>query len=87
MELSPQDQKREYTLGLVVEVGFSTSKLAIIPIDYNVKLTWRFYNEHVKQVIAQNPLVDQIMYQNIIGKLLYINMTRVDISYSAQSLC
>ena len=31
-------------------------------------------------------MVDQTAYQKIIGKLLYLNMTRPDISFSTQTL-
>lgn len=77
---------RKYTLELLAEVGLSAAKPASIPVDCNVKLTSKQYDEHVKQGVLEDPLVDQTIYQKIIGKLLYLNMTRPDISYSAQSL-
>lgn len=69
---------------LVAEVGFSKSKPESTHINYNVKFTSRLYDEHVKRVIVKNPLVDQLMYKNMIRKILYLNMTRPDISYSVQ---
>lgn len=39
----------------------------------------------VKEAI-EDPLVDHKAYQKLIGKLLYLNMTRPDITFSTQSL-
>ncbi|XP_055831031.1 secreted RxLR effector protein 161-like [Solanum dulcamara] len=35
---------------------------------------------------SADPLIDQFAYQKLIGKLLYLNMTRPDISFSTQTL-
>ncbi|XP_055814369.1 uncharacterized mitochondrial protein AtMg00810-like [Solanum dulcamara] len=35
---------------------------------------------------SDDPLTDQSAYQRLIGKLLYLNMTRPDISFSTQTL-
>uniref|UniRef100_A0A3Q7JL35 Reverse transcriptase Ty1/copia-type domain-containing protein n=1 Tax=Solanum lycopersicum TaxID=4081 RepID=A0A3Q7JL35_SOLLC len=80
--------QRKYTLELIAEVGLTAAKHAGTPIDINVKLTSKLYDEHVnkEQEESDDPLVDQTAYQKIIGKLLYLNMTRPDISFSTQTL-
>ncbi|XP_069143559.1 uncharacterized mitochondrial protein AtMg00810-like [Solanum lycopersicum] len=78
--------QRKYTLELIAEVGLTAAKPAGTPIDINVKLTSKLYDEHVKKAESDEPLIDQTTYQKIIGKLLYLNMTRPDISFSTQTL-
>lgn len=77
--------QRKYALEPISEVGVSGTKLARTPIDGNVKLISKQYDEQK----GQNPddkLVDQSKYQKLIGKLLYFNMIRSDISYAIQTL-
>uniref|UniRef100_A0A3Q7J5P9 Reverse transcriptase Ty1/copia-type domain-containing protein n=1 Tax=Solanum lycopersicum TaxID=4081 RepID=A0A3Q7J5P9_SOLLC len=78
--------QRKYTLELIAEFGLTAAKPAGTPIDINVKLTSKLYDEHVKKAESDDSLIDQTTYQKIIGKLLYLNMTRPDISFSAQTL-
>ncbi|XP_049349453.1 secreted RxLR effector protein 161-like [Solanum verrucosum] len=79
--------QRKYALELIAEVGMSAAKPAGTLIDVNVKLTSKQYDEHEKRHRAlENPLVDQTMYQRLIGKLLYLNMTRPDLSFNTQNL-
>uniref|UniRef100_A0A3Q7HKI0 Reverse transcriptase Ty1/copia-type domain-containing protein n=1 Tax=Solanum lycopersicum TaxID=4081 RepID=A0A3Q7HKI0_SOLLC len=80
--------QRKYALELIAEVGLTAAKPAGTPIYINVKLTSKLYDEHVnkEQEESNDPLVDQTTYQKIIGKLLYLNMTRLDISFSTQTL-
>lgn len=78
---------RKYALELIAEVGMSAAKPAGTPIDVNVKLTSKQYDQDVKNHGAsEDPLVDQTMYQRLIGKLLYLNMTRPNLSFSTQNL-
>jgi len=77
----------KYALELITEVGMTAAKPAGTPIDVNVKLTSIQYDEQVKlRDNSEDPLADQTMYQKLIGKLLYLNMTRPDISFSTQTL-
>ncbi|XP_015060455.1 uncharacterized protein LOC107006408 [Solanum pennellii] len=55
------------------------------PMDANMKLTSRQYYEHTGQN-QEELLTDKITYQKLIGKLLYLNMTRLGISFSVQTL-
>lgn len=77
--------QRKYALELISEVGLAGARPAGTPIDMNVKLTSRQYDEQTGQN-QDDQLVDQSVYQKLIGKLLYLNMTRPDISYSVQTL-
>ncbi|XP_049394470.1 uncharacterized mitochondrial protein AtMg00810-like [Solanum stenotomum] len=80
--------QRKYALELITEVGMSAAKPAGTPIDINVKLTSKLYDENVNktQDESNDPLVDQTMYQRLIEKLLYLNMTWPDISFITQTL-
>ncbi|XP_049413140.1 uncharacterized mitochondrial protein AtMg00810-like [Solanum stenotomum] len=79
--------QRKYALELIDEVGMSAAKPVGTPINVNVKLTSKHYDEHEKiHGALEDPLVDQTIYQRLIGKLLYLNMTRPDLSFSTQNL-
>ncbi|XP_055812077.1 uncharacterized mitochondrial protein AtMg00810-like [Solanum dulcamara] len=80
--------QRKYTLDMIAEVGITTVKPAATPMDANIKLTSKLYDDHVnsKQEELHDPLIDQAAYQKLIGKLLYLNMTRPDIAFSTQIL-
>lgn len=76
--------QRKYALQLISEIGLSGAKIAGTHID-NMKLTSRHYDEQTGQN-QEEPLTDQVTYQKLIRKLLYLNMTRPDISLSVQTL-
>ncbi|XP_055822149.1 uncharacterized mitochondrial protein AtMg00810-like [Solanum dulcamara] len=80
--------QRKYTLELISGMGMTTAKPASTPMDVNVKLTSKQYDEHVNksQEESDDPLTNQSAYQRLIGKLLYLNMTRLDIAFSTQIL-
>ncbi|XP_055833679.1 secreted RxLR effector protein 161-like [Solanum dulcamara] len=46
------------------------------------------YDEQINRTkkVSDDPLVDQTMYQRLIGKLLYLQITRPDIAFSTQTL-
>ncbi|XP_075074614.1 uncharacterized protein LOC142162191 [Nicotiana tabacum] len=48
----------------------------------------RLYDEHIwkDDKLEANPTVDQAAYQRLIGKLLYLTVTRPDISFGLQTL-
>ncbi|XP_060200219.1 uncharacterized mitochondrial protein AtMg00810-like [Lycium barbarum] len=80
--------KRKYALELTSEAGLAASKPANTPIDINVKLTSRQYDETIKDkvYIEEDPLTDQSGYHRLIRKLLYLTVTRPDISFAVQTL-
>lgn len=72
--------QRKYSLDLISEIGLGVAKPAMTPMDTNVKLTSQEYDDHVSKTKAE-PTADEGAYQRLIGKLLYITMTRPDISF------
>ncbi|XP_070003269.1 uncharacterized mitochondrial protein AtMg00240-like [Nicotiana sylvestris] len=58
-------------------------------MDVNIKLTTKEYDDHLAKTrtnTTTNPSTDQNAYQRLIRKLLYLTMSRPDISYNAQTL-
>nr|XP_016452878.1 PREDICTED: uncharacterized mitochondrial protein AtMg00810-like [Nicotiana tabacum] len=82
--------QRKYALELVSEIGLAAAKPAITPLDANMKLTTTEYDEHLRRTkptaLLDEELSDSTPYQRLIGKLLYLTMTRPDISFSVQTL-
>ncbi|XP_009776535.2 uncharacterized mitochondrial protein AtMg00810-like [Nicotiana sylvestris] len=82
--------QRKYTLELISETDIAAAKLAITPLDVYMKLTTTEYDEHIKKTksttLMNEELADINSYQRLIGKLLYLTMTRPDISFSVQTL-
>lgn len=80
--------QRKYALDLISETGLSAAKPAPTPLDSNVKLTTKECDQHVTDTeeFKHDVLADQGKYQRIIGKLLYLTVTRPDIAYSVQTL-
>lgn len=68
--------QRKYILDLLRDTGMEDCKPALFPLPRNLNLS------------TQNgpPLEDPEIYRRLIGKLLYLNMTRPDISFAVQQL-
>uniref|UniRef100_A0A2N9IQ04 Integrase catalytic domain-containing protein n=1 Tax=Fagus sylvatica TaxID=28930 RepID=A0A2N9IQ04_FAGSY len=70
-----QDLKRflaKYTSDLISQAGITDSKIVDTPIEYNNRL-----NTHDGE-----PLPDAILYRQLVGSLVYLTVTRPDISYA-----
>ena len=68
--------QRTYALELLFEIGYLGCKLATIPMDSNLMLSQE-----------DSDLVDDpTSYRCLIGKLLYLTITRPDLSYSINRL-
>ncbi|WMV46861.1 hypothetical protein MTR67_040246 [Solanum verrucosum] len=70
-------------------MGLSGAKPVSTPLDPNLKLTSIEYDTHVQgsgTTISDRPLKDVGRYQRLVGRLLYLTMTRVDISFAVQTL-
>ncbi|XP_075092381.1 uncharacterized protein LOC142172615 [Nicotiana tabacum] len=82
--------QRKYALELIFETGVTAAKPSITPLDTNMKLTTTEYDEHLKKTKStaqmNEELADLTSYQRLIDKLLYLIMTRLDISFSVQTL-
>nr|XP_016439694.1 PREDICTED: uncharacterized mitochondrial protein AtMg00810-like [Nicotiana tabacum] len=77
--------QRNYALELISEVGLSGSKPVLTPLELNQKLTIVEYDAHVGR-LGYLELADITAYQKLIGKLLYLTITRPDISFAVQTL-
>ncbi|XP_016544555.2 uncharacterized mitochondrial protein AtMg00810-like [Capsicum annuum] len=79
--------QRKYALELLSELGLTTAKPTATPMDYNIKLTSKQFDEHVKHgKSTEDPPTDQVAYQKLIGKLLYLTIKRLDIALFVQTL-
>ncbi|XP_070019435.1 uncharacterized protein [Nicotiana sylvestris] len=80
--------QRKYALELIYELGLSAAKPIGTPMDSNSKLTTKEYDEHLSTVsITKDEVISDIgSYQRLIGKLLYLTVTRPDIAFSVQNL-
>lgn len=69
--------QRKYALQLISEAGLSGAKAVSTPSEFNHKLTSVKYDQHTGS--SNDPeLEDIIAYQRLIGKLLYLTITRLD---------
>ncbi|XP_049366732.1 uncharacterized mitochondrial protein AtMg00810-like [Solanum verrucosum] len=78
--------QRKYTLEIISEVGLGAAKPASTPFDPYVQLTTKEYDEQYginkEDKLLENPSV----YRRLVGKLLYLNITRPDITFATQTL-
>ncbi|XP_070054675.1 uncharacterized mitochondrial protein AtMg00810-like [Nicotiana tomentosiformis] len=77
--------QRKYDLQLISEVGLSSCKPVSTPMEQNHKLTTVEYDKHVGN-IDDAELQEASSYQKLIGKLLYLIITRPDICFAVQVL-
>lgn len=77
--------QRKFVMEIISEAGLSCCKPAIIPIEHNAKLTSIDYDAGTSS--SNDPLLkDPTSYQRLVGKLIYLTMTRLDICYAVQTL-
>lgn len=74
--------QRKYALELVSETGLAGARPASPPLEYNVKLTsaepGNDYHDKLLSGVGE--------YQRMVGKLLYLTNTRLDITFAVQTL-
>ncbi|KAF5449474.1 hypothetical protein F2P56_029915, partial [Juglans regia] len=68
--------QRKYTLDILADSGNLGSTTAKVPMEQNLKLTQA----------TGVPLCDPSIYRRMIGRLLYLTISRPDISFSVQTL-
>nr|XP_025883812.1 uncharacterized protein LOC112940244 [Solanum lycopersicum] len=80
--------QRKYALELISEAGLSGAKPANTPLETNLKLTSVVYDKAIQHEAAtgDDELKDPAMYQRLVGRLLYLTMTRPDIAFVVQVL-
>ncbi|XP_070015827.1 uncharacterized mitochondrial protein AtMg00810-like [Nicotiana sylvestris] len=78
--------QRKYALEMISDAGLAGSKPKETPMDQNLKLTSNEVDTCTDTSKGDELLEDKGSYQRLIGKLLYLTITRPDISYAVQSL-
>ncbi|GKE93249.1 uncharacterized mitochondrial protein-like protein, partial [Tanacetum coccineum] len=68
--------QRKYALELVTQAGLLDTKPSTIPLDLVLKLTME----------GGEPISDPSIYRTLVGKLLYLTITKPGLSFSAQAL-
>lgn len=77
--------QRKYSLELLSEMGLSGAKPAPTPLESNKKLTTVEFDIHVGDT-TDPALSDSVGYQKLIGKLIYLTITRPDLCFAVQVL-
>lgn len=68
--------QRKYALDIVTEIGLLESKPALIPMV-----------QHHRLGSTESPLLtDSAKYQRLVGRLIYLNITRPDLAYAVHIL-
>uniref|UniRef100_A0A3Q7JAK1 Reverse transcriptase Ty1/copia-type domain-containing protein n=1 Tax=Solanum lycopersicum TaxID=4081 RepID=A0A3Q7JAK1_SOLLC len=78
--------QRKYTLEIISEVVLGAAKPVGTPLDPYVKLTTKEYDDMNGLNKEDKLLEDATMYRRLVGKLLYLNVTRPDIAFATQTL-
>ncbi|XP_019225493.1 PREDICTED: uncharacterized protein LOC109207065 [Nicotiana attenuata] len=76
--------QRKYSVELISKMGLSAAKPSWTPLDCNQKLTTTELDE-VAGSSSDEPLEEKGQYQRLIGKLLYLTLTRLDIAFAVQT--
>ncbi|XP_070003182.1 uncharacterized mitochondrial protein AtMg00810-like [Nicotiana sylvestris] len=77
--------QRKYALELKSNLGLGEAKPSWTPLEANIKLTVPELDQLVGTTEDQL-LEDACQYQKLIGKLLYLTMSRPEIAFSVQML-
>ncbi|XP_016561450.1 uncharacterized mitochondrial protein AtMg00810-like [Capsicum annuum] len=77
--------QRKYALQLLSEEGLSGPKTVSTPLEFNHKVTSLEHDEQEENT-SDPTLEDVTTYQRLVGKLLYLTITRSDICFGVQVL-
>ncbi|CAA7032723.1 unnamed protein product [Microthlaspi erraticum] len=70
--------QRKYTLELLSDAGLLACKPSSIPMEPSIKL----------RLDSDEPVLDDITpYRRLVGKMMYLTITRPDITYAVNQLC
>ena len=70
--------QRKYTLELFEDVSFLAAKTSSVPMEPSNVL---------RQDCKGHPLDDPLVYRRLVGKLMYLTITRPNITFSVNKLC
>ncbi|KAL2232769.1 UNVERIFIED_CONTAM: Retrovirus-related Pol polyprotein from transposon RE1 [Sesamum indicum] len=68
--------QHKYIRDIISDVGLSSSKMASTPLPLGIKLSAH----------TSSPLLNPESYRRLVGRLLYLDFTRPDVSFAAQEL-
>uniref|UniRef100_A0A3Q7EXN8 Reverse transcriptase Ty1/copia-type domain-containing protein n=1 Tax=Solanum lycopersicum TaxID=4081 RepID=A0A3Q7EXN8_SOLLC len=74
----------KYALEIISDLGLGNAKPAWTPLEANVRLTIQEL-DHLTGEVDDELFEDKEQYQRLIGKMLYLTMTRPNIAYSVQT--
>uniref|UniRef100_A0A3Q7HXW2 Reverse transcriptase Ty1/copia-type domain-containing protein n=1 Tax=Solanum lycopersicum TaxID=4081 RepID=A0A3Q7HXW2_SOLLC len=77
--------QRKYAMELIPDSEMSGSKPCATPVEVKQKLTTSEFDDHFK-LDNGNVLLDSGEYQRLVGRLLYLTITRPDIAFAVQIL-
>ncbi|XP_019236640.1 PREDICTED: uncharacterized protein LOC109216873 [Nicotiana attenuata] len=84
--------QRKYALELIAELGPGGAKPASAPLEHNQKLTSAEYDSFINtqstdkdNADTDHLLPDASQYQRLVGRLLYLTLTRADITFVVQA--
>ncbi|XP_015074742.1 uncharacterized protein LOC107018707 [Solanum pennellii] len=78
--------QRKYALELNADSGQGGAKPASTPLDFNQRHTSYEFDVATGSTTNYKLLIDPDRYQRLVGRLLYLVMTRPDIAYTVQVL-
>ena len=76
--------QRKYALKIISDLGLGNAKPAWTPLEANIKLTIQEL-DCLTGELDDELFEDREQYQRLVGKMLYLTMTRPDIAYSVQT--
>ncbi|XP_015078103.1 uncharacterized protein LOC107021900 [Solanum pennellii] len=77
--------QRKYALEIISDLGLGGSKPISTPVEVNMKLTTLVFDKYSGSS-SDAVLLDPGEYQRLVGRLLYLTVTRPDLSYAVQTL-
>uniref|UniRef100_A0A3Q7JGD1 Reverse transcriptase Ty1/copia-type domain-containing protein n=1 Tax=Solanum lycopersicum TaxID=4081 RepID=A0A3Q7JGD1_SOLLC len=80
--------QRKFALDLISDFGLAGTKPVGTPLEVNQRFTSQDFDMSYEAQDTHEDIVldDPTGYQKLVGKLLYLTMTRPDISYAVQNL-
>ncbi|KAE8690040.1 hypothetical protein F3Y22_tig00110929pilonHSYRG00026 [Hibiscus syriacus] len=76
----------KYALEFLKETGLEGVKPALTPLEQNLKLTSTEYDEHLQQKEDEVLIEEKLIFQRLIGRLIYLTHTRLDITFVVHHL-